>query len=217
MTEPTAPELWVFGEPALEATERYAAVVRDLSGLVLSLEHPEPRLLELIAELESARDDLADLVPPDPRPRVGSAIDSDGRVYLDHSRHVGAFNPAAPEYELIVDGDRAHGTVTFPLLYEGPPGLVHGGFLACFFDAALQQHNCDIGVAGKTTRLELRFSAPTPLLTELRYEITRRAEDTRIESTAELFAGDTLCVTAVLRAVAGVRANLPPVDPRRPR
>ncbi len=213
----SAPEVWVFGEPALEQTERFARVARDVIDLVLRLEQPEARLDQMIAELEAARHDLTELVPPDPRPRVGEAIDGDGRVYLDHGRDVGAFNPAMPEYELTVDGDRASGTVTFPAIYEGPPGFVHGGFLACFFDAVIQQHNCEVGQAGKTSGLELRYSAPTPLLTELRFEIVRHADDQRIESTAELFAGDTRCVTAVLRAARGVRANLPPVDPRRPR
>ncbi len=206
---------WTFGEAALPETERYAAVVRELSSLVLQLERPEPRVAELIAELEAARTDLVSLVPPDPRPRVGAAIDTDGRVYLDHSRHVGAFNPTVPTYAIRVDGDEAAGTVTFPVLYEGPPGVVHGGFLAVFFDAVIQHHSCDVGVAGKTTRLELRFHAPTPLLTELRFTISRAVDAHRIESTADLFAGDLLCCSATMRAVAGDQAALPAVSPRK--
>lgn len=216
MTGPTATP-WVFGEAPLPQTGRYATVVRDLTDLVLRLEHEEPRVEELIAVLEAARDDLAGLVPPDLRPRVGAGIEADGRVYLDHGGEIGAYNPAVPRYDLAVEGARATGTVRFPLLYEGPPGLVHGGFLACFVDTVVQHHNCLVGQAGKTTGLELRYSAPTPLLRDLRFEVTRRVEDRRIESTVELLDGDTRCITAVVRAVAGVRSDLPPVGPRRPR
>ena len=88
-------------------------------------------------------------------------------MYLDHARDVGAYNPCFPEYELTVDGRRATGTVTFPIAYEGPPGVVHGGFLALFFDCVVQHHNCDVGVAGKTTSLAIRYRRPTPLLTPL--------------------------------------------------
>jgi len=69
-------------------------------------------------------------------------------VYLDHGRDIGSYNPCFPEYEIRVEGDKAWGTVSFPVAYEGPPGCVHGGFLAVFFDCVIQHHNCDYGVAG---------------------------------------------------------------------
>jgi len=94
---------------------------------------------------------------------------------------------------------------------------VHGGFVALFFDQVVQHHSCDRDQAGKTTRLEVRYLAPTPLLTELHFEIERRVADGRIESTARLFAGERPCAEAVIRAVAGHRANLPAVSPRRAR
>jgi hypothetical protein len=207
--------VWRFGEAPLEETERYADLARRVSSLVLQMEAPSAVVAELISALERAEAELAARAPADPRPRIGDAREGDGRVYLDHSRDVGRYDPAFPTYALAVDGDRASGTVRFPVLYEGPPGLVHGGFLAAFFDMVVQHHNCDLGVAGKTTRLEVRYSAPTPLLTDLRFEIERRAEDRRIESTARIFDGDVLCATATLRAVAGDLAALPPVSSRR--
>jgi hypothetical protein len=209
--------VWKFGEAALEETERYAAIARRVSSLVLQLEAPSDVLAELILVLERAEADLVALAPADARPRVGAESDGAGRVYLDHSRAVGAYNPVFPVYTLEVDGNRASGTVSFPVLYEGPPGVVHGGFLAVFFDQAIQHHNCDAGTAGKTTQLEVRYLAPTPLLRELHFDIERRVDDRRIESTARLFSGDVPCATATLRAVAGNLAALPPVSPRRAR
>jgi acyl-coenzyme A thioesterase PaaI-like protein len=207
--------VWKFGEAPLPETERYAAIARRVSSLVLQMEGPSEVVAELIALLERAEAELGTRAPADPRPRVGEAREGDGRVYLDHSRNVGRYNPAFPLYALEVDGDRASGSVRFPVLYEGPPGLVHGGFLAAFFDMVIQHHNCDVGVAGKTTRLEVRYSAPTPLLEELRFEVERRAEGGRIESTARLFHSDVLCATATMRAVGGNLAALPPVSSRR--
>ena len=86
-------------------------------------------------------------------------------MYLDHGRDIGAYNPSFPEYDLTVDGPRATGTVTFPIAYEGPPGVVHGGFLALFADCIAQHHNCEVGVAGKTVSLAIRYRRPAPLLT----------------------------------------------------
>jgi len=211
------PKPWKFGEAALEETERWAAVVRRVSSLILQMESPSEAVSELIEALERAEARLVAQAPADPRPRIGDAADGDGRVYLDHSGDVGRFNPAFPSYTIEVDGERASGTVRFPILFEGPPGIVHGGFLAVFFDQAIQHHNCAVGVAGKTTRLELGYRAPTPVLTELRFEIERRVDERRIESTATLFHGDVPCATATVRAVAGNRAALPPVSPRRGR
>jgi acyl-coenzyme A thioesterase PaaI-like protein len=211
------PKVWKFGEAPLEETERYAALSRRVSTLVLQMEAPSEIVAQLNEALARAESRLAALAPADSRPRVGPDSEGDGRLYLDHSRDVGAYNPAFPTYALAVDGDGASGTVTFPVLYEGPPGIVHGGFLAAFFDMVVQHHNCDVGTAGKTTRLEVRYSAPTPLEKELRFEIERRLDDRRIESTARLFDGGTLCATATMRAVASDLAALPFASSRRRR
>ncbi len=206
---------WTFGAEPLRQTETLAALMRRVTGLALALEADDPAVDRLIADLRRAEDDLGARVPPDPAPRVGPAAAGDGRVYLDHARHIGAFNPCVPEYAITVEGDRAAGSVTFPLAYEGPPGVVHGGFLALFFDCAVQHHNCDVGEAGKTTSLVLRYRRPTPLLTPLAFTIERVAADGRIRSTGRLLAGLRVLCEADVDAIAGDRAALPEVSPRR--
>ena len=150
-----------------------------------------------------------------PRPAVGDDGDADGRVYLDHSRDIGAFNPSSRSTRSRSTATGPRGTVEFPIVYEGPPGIVHGGFLAVFFDSVVQHHNCDVGVAGKTTRLDVSFRRPTPLLTPLTFDIERAAQADRIESHARLRRGDVLCAEATMQAIAGDRAALPAVSPRR--
>jgi len=210
---------WKFGDAPLDETTRFAAVARRITGLLLQMEHESPEAAALIASLEEAETRLAKLVPNDPRPRVGPALEGAGRVYLDHSRDIGDYNPAFPLYTLALEdeGQRARGTVRFPLIYEGPPGIVHGGFIALFFDQVMQHHSCDVGQAGKTTRLEVRYRAPTPLDEDLHYEVVRSLDDRRIVSTASLRDGETECASATMRAVPGDLSALPPFAARKAR
>ena len=206
---------WTFGEEPLPETGELAAALRRVSSLVLALEQPDARVRELTERLVELERALGSAVPSSLDPRVGGRAGGEGRVYLDHSRDIGAFSPAFPLYEIAVDGDHASGTVEFPLVYEGPPGIVHGGFLGVFFDSVIQHHNCDVGVAGKTTGLELRFRRPAPLLAPLTFEIDRTTTGDRIESTASLSHEGAVCTEARMTAIAGDHAALPEVSPRR--
>jgi acyl-coenzyme A thioesterase PaaI-like protein len=207
-------EPWVFGVPPLEQTTAVAARLRRLTGLLLAAEDEDPAVDRLVAALDEAEAALAATVPADREPRVGAAAAGDGRVYLDHGGDIGAYNPAFPEYDLTVDGPTATGTVTFPIAYEGPAGFVHGGFLALFVDCIIQHHNCEVGVAGKTVSLAIRYRRPAPLLTALAVVAERRTEDGRIHSTIQLLDGDRLLCEAEVEAVAGERAVMPEVSPR---
>ncbi len=209
------PEPWTFGNEPLAQTSTAAHLLRRVTGRLLALEGDESEVDRLIAELRRVDDALATRAPADPAPRVGAAAAGDGRAYIDHARHIGAYNPSFPVYDIEVDGERATGSVEFPVVYEGPPGIVHGGFLGVFFDCAVQHHNCDAGVAGKTTSMALRYRRPVPLLTPLTFTIERAAADGRIRSTARLLDDDRVLCEADVDAVAGDRAALPEVSPRR--
>jgi acyl-coenzyme A thioesterase PaaI-like protein len=206
---------WVFGEAPLAEVADLAQELRELTSAVLALEQAPDEIRSLTAQIRETRARLAPSLPADPTPRIGDAPRPEQRVYVDHSRDVGDYNPCFPQYRLDCADDAAVGTVTFPVCYEGPPGIVHGGFLAVFFDCVLQQLNCDLGLAGKTTNLAVRYRRPTPLLTPLRVTATRTLDGDRIRSRAELLHDDELLCTAEMAAVAGNRAALPAVSPRR--
>ena len=208
-------ERWTFGEAPLDEVCRMAEVVRTLISTVLALESPHEEVQRLTDDLAAAERRLSRSLPRDLTPRVGVAPTDDQRVYVDHSRDIGGFNPCFPVYTLRCAEDRGEGTVEFPILYEGPPGIVHGGFLAVFFDCVLQQLNCDMGLSGKTSDLSVRFRRPTPLLTRLDVYARREVGSSSINSFAELrLDGKVLC-EAEMRAVVGDRARLPIVSPRR--
>jgi hypothetical protein len=180
-----------FGEAPLAQTIAAAGAIRRLSSLLLSLERAHPTVDAILAQIGEWEDELGAAAPPDSAPRIGADEDGSRRVYLDHATDIGAFNPCFPEYRFDqLDGENAAGRVTFPLVYEGPPGLVHGGFLAVFFDCVIQHQNCVIGLSGKTRSLNVRFRRPTPVLTELRFDITRAEVERGITSTARLLLDD---------------------------
>ena len=93
---------------------------------------------------------------------------------------------------------------------------MHGGFLAVFFDCVVQHHNCEVGVAGKTTSLVLRYRRPVPLLETLSFSLEREVSDGRIRSSGELRTRERVLCEAEVDAVAGDAAALPAVSRRRP-
>ena len=188
-----------FGEAPLAQTVAAAGAIRRLSSLLLSLEHAHPTVDAILTQISDWERELSAAVPPDSAPRIGSDDDGSRRIYLDHATDIGAFNPCFPEYHFDqFDAETASGRVAFPLVYEGPPGLVHGGFLAVFFDCVMQHQNCLAGLSGKTRSLKVTFRRPTPVLTDLRFDIARSEVERGITSTARLLLDDeVLCIGEV--------------------
>lgn len=188
-----------FGEAPLAQTVAAAGAIRRLSSLLLSLEHAHPTVDAILTQISDWERELSAAVPPEIAPRIGSDDDGSRRIYLDHATDIGAFNPCFPEYHFDhFDAGTASGRVAFPLVYEGPPGLVHGGFLAVFFDCVIQHQNCLAGLSGKTRSLKVTFRRPTPVLTDLRFDIARSEVERGITSTARLLLDDeVLCIGEV--------------------
>jgi hypothetical protein len=185
-----------FGEQPLLQTKVAAGALRRLTGLLLSLEHDHPTVDAMVTQIAEWERELTSAAPPDPTPRIGPQSTDTQRVYLDHAFDVGAYNPCFPEYAFdTLDADAATGRVTFPVVYEGPPGLVNGGFLAVFFDCVTQHQSSASGRTGKTRSLTVTFRRPTPVLVELGFDVVRAEADGRVTSTARLLLGDeVLCI-----------------------
>jgi hypothetical protein len=192
-----------FGEAPLAQTVAAADALRRLSSLLLSLEHPHPTVDAMLAKFAEWEAELAPAAPTDNAPRIDEIPGDPRRVYLDHATDIGAYNPCFPEYRFdLLDAEKAGGVVCFPLVYEGPPGLVHGGFLGVFFDCVIQHHNCVTGLSGKTRSLIVNFRRPTPVLTELRFDIDRSEVERGIASTARLLLGDEVLCTGEVTTLA---------------
>ncbi len=185
-----------FGEQPLAQTVAAAGALRRLAGLLVSLEDPHPTVDAIVEGVGEWESELSGAVPTDATPRIGESGTGSQRVYLSHAFDIGAYNPCFPEYAFDrIDPETAEGRVTFPVVFEGPPGLVHGGFLAVFFDCVIQHQNCATALSGKTRSLSVKFRRPTPILAELRFDIARAQDDHGVTSTARLLRNDeVLCI-----------------------
>jgi hypothetical protein len=183
-----------YGEDPLPQTLAAAAAVRRLTDLLLVQEAPHPAVDEMLARFPAWEARLSAAAPPESAPRLGGGGEH-RRVYLQHAFHVGSYNPCFPEYRFDhLGAETASGAVTFAIAFEGPPGLVHGGFLGVFFDCVTQHQSCAAGLAGKTRSLTVRYRRPTPVLTELAFDVTRAETERGLTSTARLLLdGEVLC------------------------
>ena len=128
---------------------------------------------------------------------------------FDNSPFMGAANPLAPPVRLwIGDGGHVYGNVLFGSAYEGPPGCVHGGYIAAVFDELLGLAQIVGGNPGMTGRLMVHYRSPTPLRTELQLSgAITRVDGRKTICHGTIHAGDRLCAEAegLFVAMAGER------------
>jgi acyl-coenzyme A thioesterase PaaI-like protein len=121
----------------------------------------------------------------------------DPHAHFDHSPIIGMANPIAPPLRVQWGGDKVMALARFGSAYEGPPGSVHGGWLAAAFDEVLGMAQSIGGQPGMTGTLTVRYRKPTPLHTELRFEGTLdRVDGRKIFTSGRCFDGDTLTAEA---------------------
>jgi acyl-coenzyme A thioesterase PaaI-like protein len=127
------------------------------------------------------------------------AANAGGELFasFEHSPFIGRANPLAPPIHLEdVDGV-VHGRCVFGSAYEGPPGCVHGGYVAGAFDELLGAAQSLSGNPGMTGTLTVRYRSPTPLHTELHFSgRLAGVEGRKIHTEGTVHAGDRLCAEA---------------------
>jgi acyl-coenzyme A thioesterase PaaI-like protein len=179
-----------------------AASVRRLIARLASTSASADQLLALAERLDRAIDHMpAGTRPGGPGAEEGMAeaslaVEHAHRLF-ERSPFVGRANPVAPPLHLAMVDGRIEATVTFGRTYEGPPGSVHGGYVAGIFDEALGAAQSFSGTAGMTARLTVNYRSPTPLDTELRLRAELATiEGRKITCTGTLHAGERLCAEA---------------------
>ena len=120
-----------------------------------------------------------------------SANAGDVGAFFDQSPLIGLANPLAPPLTIGRTGEKsAAATAVFGSAYEGPPGHVHGGFVAAAFDEVLGYAQSLSGAPGMTGTLTVRYRKPTPLHEELLFEASlTRVEGRKIFTEATVKAG----------------------------
>lgn len=197
----------VWSQEQVPATGRRAEAHRLANAMRRVIDHlvqvaaPEPDLRAAADALEKYAERLAKY--PTSRVYEGFAEVAnagDTHVFFDHSPLIGMANPLAPPIRLAVIGDRVEGRATFGVAYEGPPGHVHGGFLAAAFDEVLGMAQSLTGNPGMTGTLSVRYRRPTPLLKELVFD----ARVDRVEGRKIFTRGTVSCEGKLTAEAEGV-------------
>jgi acyl-coenzyme A thioesterase PaaI-like protein len=178
---------------------RLAEAMRQVIGRLVQSSAPEEELRTAADALERYADRLAE------HPRLKryegfaeSANAGDVGAFFDQSPLIGLANPLAPPIRIEQTGPQSGvGRVVFGVAYEGPPGSVHGGFVAAAFDEVLGFVQSLSGSPGFTGTLTIRYRSPTPLHSDLEFrgQIDRQ-EGRKLFASGELFAGEQLCAEA---------------------
>ncbi len=133
-----------------------------------------------------------------------SANSGNPYAFFDHSPMIGLANPLAPPLRLTrIDGSTIGGKVTFNQAYEGPPGNVHGGYIAAAFDELLGATQSLSGQQGMTGELIVRYRSPTPLHEPLTMTgVVTGTERRKVFTSGQLHVGDRLCAEATATFIA---------------
>ena len=177
-----------------QARHRLAAAARALNEKLVSSDiDPEfataltEKIDALTAELSQAKQ-LNGLVDMAKRGERGTIDNVMGELVA----MAGRSHPCSPELLWQEEPNRITGTVTFGQAFEGPPGHVHGGWVAGVLDHLMGMTHVRTGYPGMTGGLSVRYLKPTPLnqVIEVSAEATE-LDGKRTEVKAAMRCGDT--------------------------
>jgi len=185
--------------PERAQLRRLAAAARDLIEGMTAVALPAEAIARVAGAVEEAVADFGDQQRRSIYEGFAEAANAGGdpSASFDHSPFIGVANPLSPPIWLREVDGAVHATVTFGAAYEGPPGCVHGGYVAGAFDEVLGAAQALSGAPGMTGTLTVRYRNPTPLHTELLCvgELVG-VEGRKIFTEGRLYADDVLCAEA---------------------
>lgn len=189
------------GRPAdddVAAARQVAEVLRRVIDRLTATSAPPDVLREAAGRLATVE---ALLAPYHSVRSYSGASEASGlghdRAFFDWSPLLGLANPLAPPIRVSVENHMIVGHARFGIAYEGPPGCVHGGYIAAAFDDLLGLTQSLSGKVGMTGTLTVKYRRPTPLHTELRLEGTVDSVSGRkVFTSGRMFSGDTLTAEA---------------------
>ena len=188
-----------------EESAAYAVKHRTAGDLRAVIERLVSLDVEAVApseldELATAARALRELVVSMPdRRRFGSLAGAplpDGAL-VERSPVSGRGNALAMPLSYEFDGGVTRATCVFSAAYEGPPGGVHGGYVAAAFAEVLGVAQVSTGAAGFTGTLTVRYTEITPI--EQRIDFTAKAgsrDGRKLTMHAQAHAGSQLVAEA---------------------
>lgn len=137
---------------------------------------------------------------------VDGAFEADGAARTRFARGLNdgaahplsdATSPVYPPLEVSWEPPLLVARTSFGAAWEGPPDLVHGGFLAAGFDMVLSAMAHRVLNHSVTRRLQVRYLKPTFLGAALRYEVEADEPNGRLlDLRGRLYADDRVTMRA---------------------
>ena len=182
-----------------QARQRLASATRALNEKLVSTDIDPELAAALIEKIEGLAAELSQaqqvtgLVDMAKRGQRGTIDDVMGELVSVGGRS----HPCSPELRWQEASNRITGTVKFSQAFEGPPGHVHGGWVAGVLDHLMGMTHVRTGHPGMTGGLSVTYLKPTPLNQVI--EVSAQAtelDDKRTEVKAEMRFGETTTATA---------------------
>lgn len=167
-----------------------AARLRAIADHAAADDPVDGRWDQVIERLAAAEACFGD--PASPRSRFA-------RGFTEAERHpiAEATSGVYPPFDLRIDDDLLTATASFGPAWEGPPDLVHGGYLAAGFDMVLSAMAHHVLGHSVTRRLQVRYLKPTFWMSQLRYEVEADQPQGRLlELRGRLYADDKITMRA---------------------
>jgi acyl-coenzyme A thioesterase PaaI-like protein len=140
---------------------RAAAAMRRLTTWLVAGDRDGNDPAELADALESLAAGLPEVTATSRYD--GPIVNADDPRGQEAAPYTGLANPVSPPVVIeLVDGV-SWGRGRFGPAYEGPPGAVHGGYVAGVFDVVLGMAAREASGGAVTGELTIRYHRPTPL------------------------------------------------------
>lgn len=161
---------------------RLAAALRDINHALVGNNIPAGKTTEYAEKLEQLAREFTAL-GSEKRPRdfgvisersessVGSAYEYGAGNSLSYRPISGNCNGISPQMQYFQGDQQLIGKVTFGPAYEGPPGLVHGGYIAACMDEmfGIAVSHSEIKEPCMTGTMKVIYRTPVPLQQEIIY------------------------------------------------
>ncbi|WP_372664485.1 PaaI family thioesterase [Amycolatopsis kentuckyensis] len=130
-------------------------------------------------------------------PLLLAALEGGGHLSVNNPLE-GPGNPLAPPLSWThVGPDEVRAEVLLGAAHEGPPGRVHGGWVAAVLDHVLGRATAAAGFPGMTASLTVDYHRGTPYAVPLSAEgRLERRDGRKLHATGTLRAGEEICATA---------------------
>jgi acyl-coenzyme A thioesterase PaaI-like protein len=151
-----------------------------------------------VAELSAATETINGLTARLARTTVQADMSVHEDSYRAHMSLVGGIShPLAPQLTMELDNDGGTGQVVIGPVFQGGPGLVHGGVIALLIDHAMGCVAARPDRPAMTVQLAMRYHRPTPLGVPLTVSVSLdRIEGRKLHLSARISAQDQVTVEA---------------------